>query len=370
MRVCHVTTVHQRFDPRIYIKECQSLASSGYDVFLIVADGKGNKFEKKINIMDAGKSNNRLSRVLMSGFRAYKIAKDINAEIYHFHDLELVILGIMLKLRGKKVIYDVHEDNYTSLKQKKYLPKIFRNTFAIFTLLIDFIASKLFYIIIAEKYYEKRFPISTKVLNYPKKIDGLESNRNFSKSNLIYTGNITFDRGAIEMARLVQSCRSIKIVCIGKCKKKVATEMYKHAQHAKDRLIIIGIDRYVPFCEIVSQYVRDNWIAGIALFPPTEHYRKKELTKIFEYMAAGLPIICSNFPTWKKLIENNNVGITVDPYDTYQICEKIKYLKNNKNISKSMGEMGKKLVRKTISWEKEEQNLLCLYDRIIKRISK
>src|SRR5690625_6021755 len=58
-----------------------------------------------------------------------------------------------------------------------------------------------------------------------------------------------------------------------------------------------------------------NWLAGIALFPPTEHYMKKELTKFFEYMNAGLPIICSHFPQWKTFIDKYNCGIAVDPYD-------------------------------------------------------
>src|SRR5690606_29093775 len=108
--ITHITTVHPRYDTRVFIKECRSIKRRGLDVNLIVADGLGDEIKDGINILDIGKPRNRLIRMIAYTRKAYVLAKKLNSNIYHFHDPELLMLGVKLQNRGKKVVYDVHED--------------------------------------------------------------------------------------------------------------------------------------------------------------------------------------------------------------------------------------------------------------------
>jgi len=92
---------------------------------------------------------------------------------------------------------------------------------------------------------------------------------------------------------------------------------------------------------------------------------KKELTKFFEYMNAGLPIICSDFPVWKKFVEKHECGIAVDPYDENEIKQAIQYLRNNPDAARKMGENGKKAVTLELNWHTEEQKLIAWYNELL-----
>ncbi|MCD8503277.1 MAG: glycosyltransferase [Bacillaceae bacterium] len=140
--------------------------------------------------------------------------------------------------------------------------------------------------------------------------------------------------------------------------------MTKIAGDQKHQLKIHGIDYYVPKTEIDAAYLQEQWLAGVALFPPTEHYFKKELTKFFEYMTAGIPILCSNFPAWEAFVKKYNCGIAVDPFDDGAIVKAIQYLRNNKSEAVKMGNNGRRAVVDRLNWETEGRKLVDLYHRL------
>ena len=98
MRICHVTSVHQRYDTRIFHKECTSLANAGYDVILLVADGKKDEVRNGVKIVSIDYvPTSRYRRILLSGHVMFRAAQQIDAEIYHLHDPELLPFGKKLK---------------------------------------------------------------------------------------------------------------------------------------------------------------------------------------------------------------------------------------------------------------------------------
>lgn len=368
-KVCIITTVHHLFDTRIFHKEAITLASAGYELTLIAQHDK-NEVIDGINIIALPKSRNRFYRILLLGWKAYKLALKQNADVYHFHDPEFLPWANRLKKKTKaKVIYDVHEDYITSIKQRKYIPFIFRNLLsAIFNYIEKHYSNKLFKIL-AEKYYEERFPEGLVILNYPLVSEISKKATDYSlmldkhrHNRAIYTGNVSEDRGALFHADLVKLIPSLHVYIIGKCNQELIKQMYERAGSAKDRLYIDG-EKFIPFEKILSYYSIGGWLAGLAIFPYSKHYYKKELTKFFEYMNAGIPIVASNFPTWKKLIEDNNCGICVDPKDTSSIKEAIIFLIEHPDKAKLMGQNGKKLIKEKYNWELESKKLLNLYKK-------
>ena len=127
-RACHLTTVHNRYDTRIFVKECCTLADSGFEVYLIVADGKGDEEKRDVKILDLGAPSSRLDRLLQ--FRRKVLAKAIaiKADLYHFHDPELLGVGASLSRIGAKVVYDAHEDVPRQLLTKEYIPNFAKKT--------------------------------------------------------------------------------------------------------------------------------------------------------------------------------------------------------------------------------------------------
>jgi glycosyltransferase involved in cell wall biosynthesis len=82
-------------------------------------------------------------------------------------------------------------------------------------------------------------------------------------------------------------------------------------------------------------------------------------------MSAGIPVIASNFPLWREIIEGNNCGICVDPLNPQEISEAIQYLINHPEAAAEMGKNGSQAVETKYNWEQEAQKLLSLYQELL-----
>lgn len=367
-KVVHMTTVHHPYDTRIYHKECKSLQKAGFDVSLIASAGTDENLEKSaIPIKPIKKRSNRWLRMTLSTFQAYRKAKQMQADYYHIHDPELLPVAWLLQKQGNTVIYDIHEDYVTSIYQKEYIAKPIRKLIAFLYRHTENLFSRRLELCLAEKYYKEKYPSGICILNYPtlnEKMLNHHRGTQPAENKLLYTGNVTAERGAYIHARLPVVDKDITVHFVGKCDQRIANKMYDVAGEAKNNLVIEGIGRFVEREQIDESYINRNWLAGIALFPPTDHYMKKELTKFFEYMSAGIPIICSDFPVWKKFIEMYDCGIAVDPNNAEKIREAIAFLRTNPGRAAQMGDNGKRAVQKVLNWKSEEDKLIRWYQNI------
>ena len=127
MRICHVTSVHRRYDVRIFHKESKTLRQSGYDVTLLVNDDKNDEVISGVKFISLNyQPKNRYQRMVKVTKLLLVRALEIDADIYHLHDPELLTLALKLKRKGKKVIFDSHEDYLLTITEKKWLPKLLR----------------------------------------------------------------------------------------------------------------------------------------------------------------------------------------------------------------------------------------------------
>lgn len=368
-KVVHITTVHHPFDTRIYHKECMSLARAGFDVSLITSiDETAIPDSAEVNIVPLKKRGGRIRRMMFSAMEAYRKAKRLKADIYHIHDPELLPVGWLLKKENNTVIYDIHEDYITSISQKEYIAKPIRKVIASFYSTLERFFSRKMELCLAEKYYQEEYPNGKCILNYPlineKLVEHQIDNEPF-ESKLLYTGNVSTDRGAFIHAQIPKVDASVSVHFIGKCSGDLAKAMQTIAGDQGDRLHIEGIDTFVEREDIDAKYLERNWLAGLALFPPTDHYMRKELTKFFEYMSAGLPIICSDFPLWKNFIEYYKCGIAVNPENLTEIKKAISFLQQNPNEAKKMGNNSKIAVIENLNWGQEEKKLIHWYNDLL-----
>jgi len=363
-RICHLTTAHPRFDNRIFAKECVSISKAGYEVILLVGDGKKNAFESGVQIYDLGLYTKKIKRLFVAPFVFALMALKRKASIYHFHDPELIITGLILRMFGKTVIYDIHEDYTTSINHRNYISVPFKRAIRYLWLIFENLSSFFFHQIIAEKYYQNRFPEATQILNYPVILTQPSQNEHGIGDRLLYTGNISEERGALIHTDIL-NYTDTNILMIGFCSTITWNKIKSKANHKIDKLKVIGVNSYLSYSDIKKNYEEGEFLCGLAIFPENQHFREKELTKFFEYMQYGIPIICSHFPVWKSLIEGNKCGICINPNSKDEILTAITFLKEHPKKAKEMGKNGIKAVNKQYNWSLEGEKLISLYKELI-----
>lgn len=366
-KVCIITSAHKVLDARIFYKQAKSLKKNCFDVSLIAPHDKEESIEG-IKIIPIKNNKNILYRRTKMLYEIFKKASREKADIYHLHDIELVILGLALKLLGKNVIYDFHEDKYLSIKSRDGIINKYINAHIVNILQKS--ATKFLYTILAERFYSERINGDILILNYPLKskfnnYNISEKRNNEIRNILLYTGRVTKSRGAINHVKLLNYINDVEVHLVGYCRKSLAEELRKIAGNNVNRLYIEGENYYVPYERILDYYENERLLAGLSLFPYKDKLMKKELTKFFEYMAAGIPIICSDSYTWTNLIENNGIGYTMNPNKPDVVRDKINRLKEDKKKLIKMGLKGKELVEEKFNWDEEEKKLIDFYEKIL-----
>jgi len=363
-KICHITTVHPRYDVRIFHKECKSL-SEYYDVYLIVADGLGDEYKDNIHIIDIGlRQASRLKRARTDSRKAFKKALELDCELYHYHDPELIKTGAKLKKMGKKVVYDVHEDLPRQIYGKPYLKSFVK---PILSFLIEKFenneAKKVDFIFTATPFIQNRFLKINKntvdINNYPVLMQsGTIINSGKKEKSICYVGGISQNRGIYELIESMQ---------YGKVTLKLAGKF--ESENFKEKCMQSTGWKYVKFYGYVSrdevENIMDESFAGIVTLYPLRNYLDSLPVKMFEYMSAALPVIASDFEYWKKIIEENNCGLCVNPLDVHQIADAVKYLTDHPEEAEKKGTNGLKAVKKKYNWKIEEEKMLNAYTDIL-----
>jgi glycosyltransferase involved in cell wall biosynthesis len=366
-KVGHLSSAHNRFDTRIFFKQCQSLANNNRKVSLVIADGLGNEVRDDISIFDVGKQKNRFRRIFKTTNDVYKKALELNCDIYHLHDPELIRIGLKLKRDGKKVIFDIHENIAFQILSKEYIPKFLRKIISKIYRLYEIKKLKKFdALIIAEHSYKKYYSSLNKnlvtVLNMPK-IDHLKKfySDNRTNNEIFYIGGISNNRGFDVLIQALKILRlkipNIFAHFIGPFSKKLIDN--EQLKDIKDNFKLYGS---LPLTKGLK-YSQNSKI-GLSVLKPITNYTQSYSTKIFEYMAIGLPVITSNFKLYKDIIDENNCGICVDPENPNEIAKAIELILTNPEKAKEMGQNGSRLVKEKYNWNNEEFKLINIYKKL------
>lgn len=361
IKIAHLTSAHSRYDTRILIKMCSSLAKE-YNVYLVVADGKGDEIKNKVNIVDVGeKPGSRLSRMIKTVNKIFKKGVELDVDIYHLHDPELLPIGLKLKKLGKKVIFDSHEDVPKQTLGKPYLISPLRKLISkVFGMYQKYACAKLDAIIAATPHIRDKFlEINIKSIdinNFPL-LGELENTTNWidKLDEVVYVGGIARIRGIEQLVKAFGFIDDVRLNLAGVFSEQSLEDTVKKLEEWSAVNELGFLKRH----EINKVLAKSK--AGLVTLHPIINYIDALPVKMFEYMAAGLPVIASNFPLWREIIEDNKCGLCVDPMNPKEIGNAIKFLKDNPKEAEEMGKNGRKAVEEKYNWPVEEKKLLDLY---------
>ena len=386
-RICLITSVHPAADVRISHKQAMTLSRAGHDVVLIAPAHLGglpsalshtspvshSSHSSAVRLVQVRLPQNRLGRMVVGSLRVLGAALMARARIYHFHDPELLPVGSLLKLLGKTVVYDVHEDYAEQVKSKHYLPAYLRGAVSS---LVGFaekaIAARLDGIVcatdaIAAKFQRGRVVV---VRNYSElqTVAPQLATRNsqpatrVSPFRLVHlSGTLIPGRGVTSMVRAMELLDDrFELLLAG----RFVTPEYEAAVRAMAGFERVRYIESVPHEQVWALY--EECDAGLVCLLPLERYKVSLPVKMFEFMAAGLPVIASDFPLFRELVEGNGCGICVDPEAPERIASAARRLAGDAELVRQMGEMGRKAALEKYNWEAEAQTLLGLY-RIVSR---
>ncbi len=365
MNVLHLTTVHPPFDPRIFHKEVKTLVKAGYNVTLI-AQHKGNEEVEGVKIISLPAPRSRLSRIFSLALRTFRLALKQKAALYHFHDPELIPVGLTLKaLTSARVVYDIHEDYPRQILSKPWIPSAFRKPIAWGMGLLERLAARFFDgLVAATPGIARRFPSSKTVVvsNFPcvKELTRQEETAPYQERPnwVVYVGSIASVRGAIEMVEAVARANApVQLVLAGRFESAAL-------QQALSGLPGWQRTRFVGWLN--RRQVRDllgTARVGLVLLHPLPRYQEAWPVKLFEYMAAGIPFIASDFLLWREL--GAGAGLFVNPLEPQAIAQSIDWLLMHPEEAEAMGRRGRELVLEQYNWETEARKLLQLYEGLL-----
>lgn len=365
-KVAHLTSAHTRYDTRIFLKMCSSLAKKGYLVTQIVADGKGNEICNGVQIEDVGSSKGRVDRIRNVPKRIFAKAVTLNADLYHLHDPELIPLGLKLKRIGRRVVFDFHEDVPKQLLAKPYLNKallwVLSKSFAMFE---SYACKRFDGIIAATPFIRDKFLIfhnnTVDINNFPL-LGELAPENSWGKkqAEVCYVGGIAKIRGITEVCNAMVLVKSNSRLNL--CGGFVEADIEKLVKSSTGwtRINELGFVDRAGVREVLSRSV-----AGLVTLHPVINYIDALPIKMFEYMSAGIPVIASDFPLWREIIQGNDCGLLVDPLNPVAIASAIDYFLSNPVVAQRMGTNGFKAVNQRYNWIIEEEKLFAFYEKIL-----
>lgn len=330
-------------------------------MILVVADGRGDELRDGVRIVDAGAPASRLGRMLVTTRRVGARALAFDADVYQLHDPELLPVGLRMHRAGRRVVFDAHEDVPTQLLDKPYLPApAARLLSACYARYERHACARLDGLLAATPHIGERLatcnPHTVSVANFPLPEEFSPDASWEMRTDVCYVGSVSAIRGIRQLVRACELLRSPARLSLAGAFSEPDLEREAAAQPGWTRVRALGhLDR-----DGVAR-VMARAFAGLVTLLPTPSYRDSLPVKMFEYMAAGIPVIASDFPRWRAIVDGSACGLCVDPHDPHAIAAAIDRLAADPALAQRMGANGRRAVEHTYNWGSEAQKLLRFY---------
>jgi glycosyltransferase involved in cell wall biosynthesis len=359
-KILQLSTVHKSNDIRVYEKITRTLIETGNMVYLIANESNFELDKRLIYYPLKNKFRISILNRLYNNIRSLSLINRINPDVIHIHDPELLLIGVICRIFGFIVIYDVHEDLPKDIMHKNMnviLKKIISFLIEPFEICASLIIKNVIVVTPSLfKRFEGRALNLALIRNFPNNLQ--INNQNFSPSEvnyILYSGTISVNRGIYEIIESVAMFQGkVKLILVGEFQNEALQSLVMKHKGWK----FVDFKGYVSQEELYKYYSVS--LIGLVTLHNISTYREAFPVKLFEYINSGLPVVMSDFPVWKTIFEGKDVGVSVNPSDSVEIFNAINTIFNNyeeykKNVFLFYGKY---------TWENEKEGLINFYNKI------
>jgi len=375
-RIVIVTSLHPDFDSRIW-KYAKLLASAGHSISLICPWDVENGIRDGVRFVPFKRARSRMGRFL-TPYRLLRVLFPLLSKIdlVHFHDLDILPFMTILSL-FKKVVYDIHENYPDEIAAKTWLPSPVRAPLA---WLVKYgqlaCAQQVRNLVLVSKFQERdvyggRLRI-TYIKNYASRelIDEVKGDYDSRSPAVILTGSQYLDNGSLLYLEIASRVlRTNKNVIFYAADRFGSDRHFR--QEILDEVRLRGLqESYVLLPNIAPHRLMtylNRATIGVSADLRVTRRIKAVPTKLFEYMAAGLPIVASDLPAQIDLVMGNNAGILARPEEPETFVQAILQLIDNRELASKLGSNGQRAFARLYSWEAQIQTLEAYYRSIMTR---
>ncbi len=370
-RVCHVISGYFRTDARVFVRQCKSLHKHGFDVSILTNDGMPDEVIDGIAVHACRVSWPRWKTLLFARWQFLAKAIEIDADIYQIHSPELLGTGLALKRRGKRVVYDAHEDMPRHILEKEWLPSPFRKlTAALFQLYMLYALRRYDDVVSPHSHVvadlQKRIGAGLLIANFPIFRPGVDITleQYICRSQiLIYSGTVYPYSNQEEIMSALGSFPDAEYHIAGYIDPDHSARL-QSGPNGKQVSLLGRLNRADLFAFYQSALI------GLVIYDYKLNLGWKlgsyGTNKVFEYMEAGIPFICTDYILWEDIANRYDCAICVPPGDVDAIKNAIAYLLENKERAYAMGQNGRRAISEEFNWATEEQKYVSLFQRLVK----
>ena len=364
--VCHVISGYFRNDARVFLRQCRSLRDHGFNVTVLTNDGEPDEVLDGISIFACPTAWPRWRTLAAAKRQFLGKALEINADVYQLHSPELLPLGLALKRAGKKVVYDAHEDMPRHLLEKEWLPPATRRVvsaaferYMLRTLAqYDDIVSPHSHVVAD---FQRLLGKGVLIANFPLIADDWNFGRDQFAGRekiLCYSGTVYAYSNQEETVAAIADFDGLRYHIAG----------YIDEDHRQRLAKMPGGEKVVFHGRLSRPALHAFYeaaVMGVVIYDYKlnlgDRLGSYGTNKIFEYMEAGLPFICTDYVLWKDIVDRYDCGVCVPPGDPDAIVRAIDHLLQDRDRAYGMGQNGRRAVLEEFNWSSEEKKYVDLF---------
>lgn len=364
-RIAHLSTLHPPRDNRIFNKECASLAAAGADLWFIGAQD-GDEVDQGVKVVGIGKTSGIFGRLVKSQIRAWKALNRVKPKLVHVHDPELIPMVWLWKRTHKAAaIYDAHEDLVGQMDDKAYIPRPLHPLAMAYARLLVRWADRHFNgIVTATPHIRSLYSRNRNAVvvhNYPYLRDypsdlGVEP----IPGRLVYVGMLSQGRQVDIMVEAVRQVPGASLVLAGKADPDIEPLLQPDEN---GKITYLGM---LPAAEMPGLIATAS--VGLVFLKPLKNYVDSLPTKLFEYLAAGIPAVVSDFEWLRRLLGETDCCVFVDTTTPDAPAEAIEALLADPERAAAMGARGRKAIEEVFNFEAEVPALVAVSLRALSQV--